>query len=88
MDTVMEASDMKKSTIKTYLINLKESVERRERVLRETAGHRLLDIELVEAVDGRKMSAEEVTSRFPHIKVYLPVRADSQTGRNRLHVKS
>ncbi|MCA5585455.1 MULTISPECIES: glycosyltransferase family 25 protein [Parabacteroides] len=68
MDTVMEASDMKKSTIKTYLINLKESVERRERVLRETAGHRLLDIELVEAVDGRKMSAEEVTSRFHTLK--------------------
>lgn len=50
--------------IKTYVINLKDSVDRRETVLAELAKYPYLDVELVEAVDGRKMSAEEKKNCF------------------------
>lgn len=50
--------------IKTYVINLKDSVDRREAVLAETAKYPFLDVELVEAVDGRKLNKEEVDNRF------------------------
>ena len=50
--------------IKTYLINLKESTERKERVLQDISGYTLLDVEIVEAVDGRRLSREEKNSLF------------------------
>lgn len=50
--------------IKTYVINLKDSVDRREAVLAETARHPFMDVELVEAVDGRKLKSEEVKDCF------------------------
>lgn len=50
--------------IKTYIINLKDSVIRREAVLAETAKYSFMDIELVEAVDGRKMKPEEIEACF------------------------
>ncbi|WP_455637998.1 glycosyltransferase family 25 protein [Parabacteroides sp.] len=54
-------SDMR---IKTYIINLKDSTDRREAVLAETAGYPFMDVELVEAVDGRKMEPEEINACF------------------------
>lgn len=50
--------------IKTYVINLKESVERREAVLAETGKYPFLDVELIEAVDGRKLTLEEMKGCF------------------------
>ena len=45
--------------INTYLINLKESTERKERVLKDISRYSLLDLEVVEAVDGKKLIEEE-----------------------------
>lgn len=50
--------------IKTYVINLKDSVDRREAVLVETAKFPFMDVELVEAVDGRKLDPQEVKACF------------------------
>lgn len=50
--------------IKTYIINLKESTERREYVLAEVGRFKFPDIELVDAVDGRKMSEREKQTCF------------------------
>lgn len=46
--------------IKTYIINLKDSVIRRDAVLAEMVKYPFMDVELVEAVDGRKMKPEDV----------------------------
>lgn len=54
--------------IKTYVINLKESVDRRERVLAETEKYPCMDVELVEAVDGKSLSQEEKDYRFDSMK--------------------
>lgn len=51
-------------TIKTYVINLKGSVDRRKNVLAELSKYPFMDYELVEAVDGRKMSQEDVDHLF------------------------
>lgn len=50
--------------IKTYVINLEESVERKDYVMDETAKYPFMDVELVEAVNGKKMSAAETNSLF------------------------
>ncbi len=50
--------------IKTYVINLKESVSRRERVLTEIQKYPCLNVEFVEAVNGKKMSVEEINRHF------------------------
>lgn len=50
--------------IKTYVINLKDSVIRREAVLAETAKYPFMDVELLEAVDGRKMKSEDIEVCF------------------------
>lgn len=65
-DMVKVIMDINKSTmkIKTYVINLKDSVIRREAVLAETAKYPFMDVELLEAVDGRKMKPEEIETRF------------------------
>lgn len=66
MDMEKDIMDINKSNmkIKTYVINLKDSVDRRETVLAELAKYPLLNVELVEAVDGRKMKPEERKSYF------------------------
>lgn len=46
--------------IKTYIINLKESVERREQTLKEVSHYPFMDIEWVEAVNGRTLTEEQV----------------------------
>lgn len=61
--TIMDINDSEMK-IKTYVINLKESVVRREAVLAETAKYFFMDVELVEAVDGRKLDPEEVKACF------------------------
>lgn len=50
--------------IKTYIINLKESTERREYVLAEVGKFKFPDIEIVDAVDGREMSESEKQKCF------------------------
>lgn len=57
----MNESNMK---IKTYVINLKDSVDRRKRVLNELSKYPFMDYELVEAVDGRIMSQEDIDRKF------------------------
>lgn len=73
MDMVITVTDMVKNImninklnmkIKTYVINLKDSVHRRETVLAELAKYPFLDVELVEAVDGRKSKPEDMKSCF------------------------
>lgn len=66
MDMEKDIMDINKTNmkIKTYVINLKDSVERRKAVLAETAKYPFMDIELVEAVDGRKMCEEEKKNSF------------------------
>lgn len=50
--------------IKTYIINLKRSVDRKKYIWNETDKYSFLDRELVEAVDGRLLSEEELNARF------------------------
>lgn len=58
--------DINKSNmkIKTFVINLKDSVDRREAVLTEMVKYPFMDVELVEAVDGRIMSKEDIDRQF------------------------
>lgn len=50
--------------IKTYIINLKESAERRDYVLAEVGRFKFPDIEVVDAVDGSKMLESEKQTCF------------------------
>lgn len=50
--------------MKTYIINLKESQERRKRVLEEVSKYPFMDVEFVEAVNGRKLTRQETSERF------------------------
>lgn len=50
--------------MKTFVINLPHATARRERVRTILAEHPSLDVEFIEAVDGRKLSAEEIEHRF------------------------
>ena len=50
--------------MKTYVINLKTSGARREYILKETARYTCMDVELIEAVDGRLLSSAEKKERF------------------------
>lgn len=50
--------------IKTFVINLKESDDRRKYVMAETAKYPCLDVELVNAVYGKKLSVEETECLF------------------------
>lgn len=50
--------------MRTYIINLKRSEERRKYVLKEVSRYACMDIELVEAVDGSLLSSEEIDERF------------------------
>lgn len=50
--------------IKTYVINLKESVDRKERVLAETKIYSCMNLEFVNAINGRNLQEEEIGRRF------------------------
>lgn len=56
--------EVENMTIKTYVINLKDSVDRRQNVLAELSKHPFMNYELVEAVDGRSLSQEDVEHLF------------------------
>lgn len=56
--------------IKTYVINLKDAVDRRKAVLEELSLYPFMDPEIVDAVDGRKMSESEKQACFD-IKRFL-----------------
>lgn len=55
---------MRDMKIKTYVINLERSADRREYILKETARYACMDVELVEAVDGYRLLPEETERRF------------------------
>lgn len=57
--------------IKTYVINLKDSVDRRKRALHELSKYPFMDYELVEAVDGRIMSQEDIDLQFDCEKFFF-----------------
>lgn len=50
--------------IKTYIINLKSSPDRREYMEKVMAPFDFLDVEFIDAVDGRLMSEAEVAANF------------------------
>lgn len=50
--------------MKTLVINLKKSTDRRENITRLLAGYRSLDVEFVEGVDGREMTDDERQREF------------------------
>lgn len=50
--------------IKTYIINMKESVERRERVLKEVSRYPFMDLEMVDAVNGSMLMEEQIEILF------------------------
>lgn len=50
--------------IKTYVINLKNASDRLNTVLAELSEYPFMDLEVIEAVDGRKMSSEEKDEQF------------------------
>ena len=56
LDTIVE--------MKTYIINLEQSTERKEYMRQQMKKLPQLDYEFIPAVDGRKMSEEELSSRF------------------------
>lgn len=66
MDMEKDIMDINKTNmkIKTYVINLKDSVDRRETVLAKTDKYPFMDVELVEAFDGRKLKREEMKKYF------------------------
>lgn len=51
-------------TIQTYIINLPTSTVRREYMQKELAPYPFLNIEFLKAVDGRKLSEEELNKEF------------------------
>lgn len=66
--------------IKTYVINLKDSVDRRNAVLAELSRYPFMDPEIIEAVDGRKMSPEEVEAEFDSRKFKYKWRKEVKPG--------
>ena len=50
--------------MKTLVINLKRSTDRRERMTRILHAFPSLDVEFTDAVDGREMTREELAQRF------------------------
>lgn len=67
--------------MKTYIINLKESVQRRESVLQATSAFPFLDVELIEAVNGKLMTQEDInhlfdTNKFTQLYGRFPVKGE------------
>ena len=58
---------------KVYIINLKQSTERRESILREINKQNIKSFELIEAVDGNKLNNEELNlCTYKNKKNYNP----------------
>ena len=58
---------------KVYIINLKQSTERKESILREISKQNIKSFELIEAVDGNKLNNEELNlCTFKNKKNYNP----------------
>lgn len=66
--------------IKTYVINLKDSVERRNNVLTELLKYPFMDYELVEAVDGRNMSHADIDRQFDCMRFFYRMRREVLPG--------
>ena len=50
--------------IKTYIINLKRSTDRKRYITQEVSSYAFLDIEWIDAIDGKQMSEMEISSSF------------------------
>lgn len=50
--------------IKTYVVNLPESADRREYIRKETAKYPFLDVELIAGIKGKDLTEEELEQRF------------------------
>ncbi|RHJ94906.1 glycosyltransferase family 25 protein [Parabacteroides bouchesdurhonensis] len=50
--------------VKTYIMNLKDSIERREHALREVAKYPFMDAEIVDAINGKQLNDEEIDRVF------------------------
>lgn len=66
--------------IKTYVINMKESVVRRNALLSEVTKYPCMDVEIVEAVNGRRMSSEDVKKNFDVLKFTYRYRRTPKRG--------
>lgn len=56
--------------IKTYIINLETSVNRKEYMQALLAPYEFLDVQFIKAVDGRKLTAEQIDSQFDRERSY------------------
>lgn len=56
--------------MKTFVINLKTSTERRTYMERVLAPHKCLDVEFIEAVNGKEMTEDERNAIFDQKKAY------------------
>lgn len=54
--------------VKTYLINQKESVDRRNTMLAELIKYPCMDVEIVEGINGKRLSPEYVKTNFDVLK--------------------
>lgn len=66
--------------IKTYVINQKESVARRNTMLAEITKYPCMDMEFVEAVNGKRMSSEDVKEHFDVLKFTYRYRRTPKRG--------
>ncbi|WP_455639710.1 glycosyltransferase family 25 protein [Parabacteroides sp.] len=66
--------------IKTYVINLKESVDRRKIILEETLRYPCMDVEMVGAINGRRMSSKDVKDNFDVLKFTYRYRRTPKRG--------
>lgn len=66
--------------IKTYVINQKESVARRNIMLAEITKYPCMDMEFVEAVNGKRMSSEDVKKHFDVLKFTYRYRRTPKRG--------
>ena len=55
---------MEQTYIKTYVINLPKDTERRIYITKEISKIAYLDIEFVDAVDGRELGKEKLSENF------------------------
>lgn len=62
---------MEQTYIKTYVINLPKDTERRIYITKEISKIAYLDIEFVDAVDGRELGKEKLSENFDFKKVRI-----------------
>ena len=51
-------------TVKTYIINLKRSTDRKRYITQEVSNYTFMDIEWMDAIDGKQLSQMEISSSF------------------------